>query len=278
MYAAREAALLEMTHGADLRPVLFPRDDQFYYSRSITLSLQNLDRLILSLASAESPSTVTRADLQHAARGFVTAEHRGWTSATRIGRVQQTQLDIAMLPPHPHDLWHANGRPSLTRRVPQDVAPTGGHTHRVGNISLSRRELFDFPTDPQIICERLLATRPHDPSKVLTQLVESLRSGPKPAALRRGIYGALLLVANVRAAGTATDGAGREGASLRYTREDQDRDREVELILDASSFELIGKRTHALEEMASRLGIPAGAVIENTVIMERATTDQIDQL
>jgi hypothetical protein len=57
---------------------------------------------------------------------------------------------------------------------------------------MSREEMMEFPTDPQTICRRLLATRPDDPPKVLSQLVESLRSGPKPDALRAALYEALL--------------------------------------------------------------------------------------
>jgi len=277
LQAAQEAALLQASAGADLRTPPFPRDDQFYYTRSVTLSVQNLDRLILKLASADGPSTLTRADLQGTARGFVLTEHRGWASATRTGRVLRAELEIALLAPHAQDLWHANGRPSLTPpSMPQAVAATGEHTHRVGNISLSRDQLFEFPSDPRLICERLRATRPDDPPKVLTQLVDALRSGPKPAALRRGIFGALLLQPNVRAVGSVRDGAGREGLALRYIREDQDSDHEQELILDGRSFELIGKRCRALDELARRFGVPAGAVIENTVVLERAVTDQID--
>jgi hypothetical protein len=277
LYEAQEAGLLQATAAVDLRPPPFPREDQFFCSRSMTLRVQILDQLIMNMAAADGPTTLTRADLQRTARGFVLTEHRGWASATRSGRFVNTELDITFLAPHARDLWHAHGRPPLTPpSMPQAVAPMGEHTHRVGNISLSREELFAFPTDPHVIRERLLATRPDDPPKVLTQLVESLRSGPKPEALRRGIYGALLLQPNVRAAGTATDGAGREGISLRYTREDQDCDHEQELILDGRSFELIGKRSRALGSLASRFGIPEGAVIENTVILGRAVTDHID--
>jgi hypothetical protein len=277
LQAAQGAGLLRASAGADLRTPPFPRDDQFYYTRSVTLSVQNLDRLILNLAGADGPSTLTRADLQGTARGFVLTEHRGWASATRTGRVLHTELDITLLAPHPQDLWHANGRPSLRPpSMPQAVAATGEHTYRVGNISLSREQLLEFPTDPQLICERLLATRPEDPPKVLTQLVDALRSGPKPVALRRGIHGALLLQPNVRAVGSVWDGAGREGLALRYIREDQDRHHEQELILDGRSFELIGRRCRALDGLARRFGVPTGAVIENTVVLERAVTDHID--
>lgn len=249
---------------------LFAREDQFQYTRTETFNLQILDQLILSLA-AEERSTITQADLQHRARAFVLRETRSWTSATRVGRIQFTELDVTFLAPHAPELWHVNGRPALTRG-PQGIAPGGEHTYRVGNISLSKQELLEFPTDPQLICERLLATRPHDPAKVLTQLVESLRSGPKPAALRRGIHDALLLLENVRAAGTSTDRAGRDGSSLRFAR---DEERELELIFDAGSFELLGQRTRARAGLAERLEVPAKTLVEDMAITERAVTDEI---
>jgi hypothetical protein len=80
-------------------------------------------------------------------------------------------------------------------------------------------------------------------------------------------------VPTVQATGKVTDGAGRVGIELRSIREDQDRDRL--LILDPRSFELLGAQTVALDALASRLGVPTGAVTENTVILERAATDQI---
>jgi hypothetical protein len=38
----------------------------------------------------------------------------------------------------------------------------------------------------------------------------------------------------------------------------------------------IGKRCRALDGLATRFGVPTGAVIENTVVLERAVTDHID--
>jgi hypothetical protein len=274
VYESQELLLRRASAGAELRAERFADEDQFRFSRSITLRLQ-LVRSLDTDDRGERPRLAATDQPSLSPTAFVLIDQRAWSSATRTGRLDYRQLAVEFTTAEAQRRWEELGSPSLLPRSPTGIAPSGEYTHLLGTIALSRSELHEFPTDPHVICERLLATRPDDPPKVLSQLIEALRSGPKPAALRGGIYRALLLQPTVVARGTARDGAGREGIALRYVREDQDRDHENELILDPRSFELLGTRTRMLGNWAGRLGIPEGSVTENTVMLEHNVTNDI---
>jgi hypothetical protein len=249
------------------------RDDQFHYSRRLSVVLQ----LVRWTESRRWPETPIRSGpARSLANALVTTEMRTWASATRTGRLERDLLGFAFTTPEARETWERLGRPSMFDGPPgpQAIAPSGADRHNIGYIPLTRRELFEFPTDPQAIYERLRSVRPENPAAatVFQQLRSAIGIQERPE-LRAGIYHAFALVPGVRIDADATDAIGRHGTVIRFVRDDQDTDREQQLILDARSYELLGERVAIVDAAASSLDVVDGTITTETVCI-RAVTDE----
>ena len=60
-------------------------------------------------------------------------------------------LGFAFATSEARETWERLGRPAMfeTAAVPPGIAPGGTGRYRIGYLSLTRSELFEFPTDPQ---------------------------------------------------------------------------------------------------------------------------------
>ena len=249
------------------------RDDQFNYSRRLSVVLQ----LVRWTESSRWPETPIRAEQAGGlANALVTTEMRTWASATRAGRLERDLLGFAFTTPEARGTWERLGRPSMFTGPPspQAIAPNGADHYNIGYIPLTRRELFEFPTDPQAIYERLRAVRPEQraAATVFQQLQSAIGIQARPE-LRAGIYHAFALLPGVRIDADATDAIGRHGTAIRFVRDDQDTDREQQLILDTHSYELLGERVAIVDAAASSLDVNDGTITTETVCI-RAVTDE----
>ncbi|MDA0179373.1 CU044_5270 family protein [Solirubrobacter phytolaccae] len=236
-------------------PAPVPRDDQYYYVRSRTTNL--------SMFAGVDPKH------EHAVT-LVEADREIWQSLKRPG--QMTVKVIGKRPLTPADAG---------RRQGPDVAVPGGgrvgkqHHYLLGTERLSRAELLAYPTDPQVVYDRI---RAHVGSggdsregQVFDAISSALRERPAPPALRAALYGALALTPGVTLAGTVTDRAGRTGTAVAFTEVGV----RTELIFDPRTSELLGERRVLVEPARSGIDAPVGTVVGDTAYLERAVVDEL---
>lgn len=249
------------------------REDQFRYSRRLSVGLQ----LVRWKESHRWPETpVERSHARDLPSALVTTEIRTWVSATRSGRLERDLLGFAFTTAQARESWERIGRPAMFEGPshPQGIAPGGTDRHHIGYLSLTREELFEFPTDPELIYERLRAARPGKPAAatVFQQLRGSIEIRERPE-LRDGIYHAFALVPGVQIGTRAEDAIGRPGTAVHFVRDDQDTDREQQLILDAHSYELLGERCVIVDRTTGSFDVPNGTTISDLVCIH-AVTDE----
>ncbi len=255
------AALLQAADAAALHPLPFPRDDQFYYVHSITTTSELIRRRALTLlpiGGAAGP------------RAIVTLDQQLWYSAARGGREESRAVSVQFPTALARRLWERLGLPPLAGPSgTQAVAPTGRGRYLIGNLELTRAQVYALPLDPRALYARLYAAG-GSPSEVFTEIGDTLRNRPAPAAVRAALYRTLAIVPGIRWVGHVTDGQGRPGIAVGY----ESGGVEDELIFDPASSSMLEERTIAVTPAtARRLGVRAGTVTSSTTYLERAATD-----
>ena len=244
-----QRVLLRAAAGDPPRGEVAPaREDQFRYSRRLSVGLQ----LVRWQESRKWPTTpIHRSEARDLPNALVTTEMRTWSSATRSGRLERDLLGFAFT-----------------------TAPGGANRYHIGDLSLTREELFEFPTDPELIYERLRAVRPEQSAAatVFQQLRGSIGLSERPE-LRAGIYHTFALVPGVQVDPHAEDAIGRTGAAVRFVRDDQSTDREEQLIVDTDYYELLGERFVIVDPSTSSFDVAEGTIVCDLVSI-RAVTDE----
>jgi hypothetical protein len=243
--ALRQAAGAARHHAA---PV--PRDDQFYYVKSL-----------------DSDLSVTVYPHNRVVTALITKRRQIWLSIDRPGRLTESLVGT-------HFFKHASARERHDAVGVTRTAMTPERVYYLGGFRLSRQGLMSFPTDARTIYHRLLDNTHgagHSPNgEVFTQIGDALRESPAPASLRAGLYGALALIPRVEFLGQVKDRAGRTGTGVAYT--------EVgirhELIFDPQTSEMLAEREVIVDEREAKMHLPAGAVIEDTAYLRRAVTNR----
>jgi hypothetical protein len=243
-------------------------DEQYRHVRSAAVQLQ----IVRWSENEQCAGAVTRDQLNTLPLAFVTTEQNTWVSLGRTGRVDRKLHGFAFVTTGAQETWVGVGRPALFDEtgIPHEVVPAGRDCYRLGYLLLSRAELSAFPTDPELIYERLRAIRPEQPapSQVFGQLHMALQAF-LPAALRVGVYQALPLVPGVRIVRDACDGLGRPGVLVCLAAGHQ----EQQLIVDRHSFALLGERVIVAGGDGNPLSLPVGTATRDLVYIEHAVTD-----
>lgn len=245
--------LRRAARAAETAPAPFPRADQYFLVRSLTMNLM----------TSEPPRPGQQA--------LMTSERRIWTSVKRPGRLEQRVVSATYPGATPEQ------RRELEGMVGDAARPfhIGRARYRLGSIELSRSELLAFPADPATIYARMRAQvddRGHSPEgEVFTEIGDALRESPAPASLRAGLYGALALIPGIELVGDVTDRAGRRGVAVAFT--------EVgirhELIFDPETSEMLAERQVLVRPEEAEIPLPAGIVIGDTAYLERAVVDEL---
>ena len=201
--------------------------------------------------------------------GLVTSDRSFWTSTTRPGLLRSRVLKTDF-PATPRGERAAAMALRIHSILPA-VAPS--QSYFLGSTSLSRDDLLNYPTDPQVIYARLLtetAGRGHSPSHAVVDVITGwLREQPSTSALRAGMFGALALVPGVTAIGESTDSQGRKGPAYSFT----DTGTRTEMIFDGATWELLAVRGVLVDPATAAVPLPRGTVVEDAVYLERKITD-----
>jgi hypothetical protein len=254
--ARATAVLHRVAYVAEHRPGAFPRDDQFYYLRSIDTYWQ-------TLSTQPGTSGYSSAGLKVRLR----VEQQLWFSAGRIGLTRSRVLSIHFPSTTAHRAWVQAGRPSFDHPA-QRIATLGADRYLLGDLQLTRRQLLTFTTDPRELYRRLYAAG-GSAHEVFVEIGDQLRNRPTPAPLRAALYRALALVPGIRLVGATTDSIGRHGQAVAFT----DHGVADELIFDPNTATMLEERTVAVARNPLRLA--AGTVIDSTTYIQRAITDKI---
>jgi hypothetical protein len=261
------AALVQAAAAAEVHPVPFPRDDQFYYVRSVSTGLQVI---------RSNPTTPLLSSMLALPKAAVTIESRLWFSADRTGVTKSRLVSVRFRTTADRRLWERLGRPSFApqgpARGPTAIAPLGHGHYLLGNLELARRQLLATSTEPRTLYARLYAAG-GSPAEVFTEISDTLRNRPAPAALRAALYRTLALVPGIRLVGPATDSAGRRGTAVGFARDGV----EDQLIFDSGSSDMLAEQSIVLRGGAKQFGLPAGTVLSSTAYMQRAVTDSPTQ-
>ena len=247
--------LRRAAHAAQTAPAPFPRDDQYFYVRSLTTNLM----------TSEPPKPGQQA--------LVTVERRIWTSVKRRGRLESTFVSATYPGASAEQIRAMREHVGVTAGGPaHDI---GHQRYRLGSIELSREGMLAFPTDPRAIYTRLRAQvedKGHSPDgEVFTEIGDALRETAVPAGLRAGLYGALALIPGVELVGDTTDRAGRHGVAVAFTEVGM----RNELIFDPATSEMLAERTVLVDPAAAQLPLPKGTVIGDSAYLERAVVDEL---
>ncbi len=257
------AALLQVAAAASTHPVLFPRDDQFYYLSSVSTGFEVI---------RSDPTTLLPSSARALPKAVVTIERQQWFSADRTGVTKSRVISVRFPSATARQLWARLGRPSFT--PPQGpnsgltaIAPLGRGRYLLGNIELTRRQLLATSTNPPNLYARLYAAG-GSPAEVFTEIGDTLRSGPAPAALRAALYRALALVPGLRWVGRVTDSVGRRGTAVGFVHDGV----EGEVIFDPASSEMLAERMIVLSGGSKQFGLRADTVLSSTTYLQRAVT------
>ncbi len=214
-------------------------------------------------------------DPQHAhAINVTTREHESWTSIYREGRIVDGAAEIHPLtPPDSHRIQDAD-RDLLARAQTRALEPEGHYF--IGDEKLSRAELLAYPTDPKAIHDRLLAgvgDRGHSPEEeVFTEIGDALRDVPRAAgAARRPVRRARLRPGH-RADRPHDRPPRRSGVAAAYA--DPADDIRSEIVIDPDTGELLAEQQR-LAGSKSDIDAPVGAIVGDTVYLDRAVTNDL---
>jgi hypothetical protein len=248
---------------AQRQPVPFPRDDQFYYLRSVSSYWRPVSAQWTSGGSTTAPKVRLR------------VEQQLWFSAGRTGLTRSRVLSLHFASSAARRAWEHDGRPSFSTK-PQRIGALGAGRYLFGNIELTRGQLLTFTTNPRKLYRRLYAAF-HRRSyaaggsahEVFVEIGDQLRNRPTPAPQRAALYRALALVPGIKLVGAITDSIGRHGEAVAYT----DHGVEDELIFDPKTATMLEERTIAAAR--NPLQLTAGTIISSTTYIQRAVTNKI---
>jgi hypothetical protein len=253
--ATAAEALRRAAQAAQTAPAPFPRDDQYFYVRSLSTNLM----------TSEPPKPGQQA--------LVTVERRIWTSVAKRGRLE-SRFVSATYPGASEEQKRA--LEAMARVTAGGPAHDIGHQrYRLGSIKLSREGMLAFPTDPRTIYDRLSDAYEGNghsrDGEMFTEIGDALRETAVPAGLRAGLYGALALIPGVELVGDTTDRAGRHGVAVAFTEVGM----RNELIFDPATSEMLAERTVLLDPAAAEIPLPKGTVIGDSAYLERAVVDEL---
>lgn len=239
----------------------FPRDDQFFYTRSRSTDLV--------ASAAGHPDAMPTA--------LVTKERSIWTSVERPGRLEERIVETQIPNAAERERWRRAGSPLLGASPasfkPVALGPT--HDYQVGSLRLTRRQILALPTDPHRLYRLLLAhvgSRGSSPeAEVFTEIGDALGMTPAPVALRAALYRALALVPDVRLTDRVTDGSGRVGTQVSFTTVGI----EYELLFDPDTGRMLDRRGILVSPAAAGIDLPAGTAIADTIYQQQAVTDDL---
>ncbi len=254
--ALASAVLRRAADVAQQQPAPFPRDDQFYYLRSLSSYWRPVSLKWTSGGSTTAPKVQLR------------VEQQLWFSAGRTGLTRSRVLSLHFAGRAARQAWEHDGRPSYSTS-PQRIGTVGANRYLLGDLELSRRQLLAFTTDPREVYQRLYAAG-GSPHEVFVEIGDQLRNRPTPAPLRAALYRALALVPGIRLVGAITDSIGRHGEAVAFT----DHGVTDELIFDPKTATMLEERTIAAAR--NPLQLTTGTIISSTTYLRRAVTDKID--
>jgi hypothetical protein len=249
------AVLRRAADVAQRQPAPFPRDDQFYYLRSLSSYRRPVSAKWSSGGSTTAPEVRLR------------VEQQLWFSAGRTGLTRSRVLSLRFATSAARRAWERAGRPSYSTS-PQRIATLGANRYLLGDLELSRRQVLTFTTDPPKLYQRLYAAG-GSAYEVFVEIGDQLRNRPTPAPLRAALYRALALVPGIRLVGAITDSIGRHGQAAAFT----DHGVEDELIFDPKTATMLEERTIAAAR--NPLQLAGGTTISSTTYIQRAITDKI---
>src|SRR4051812_43400171 len=126
--------LRRAARAAQTAPAPFPRDDQYFYVRSLSTNLM----------TSEPPKPGRQA--------LVTVERRIWSSVDKRGRLDSRFVAATYPGATPGQRRELEETVRTSAEPPRDI---GHQRYRLGSIKLSREGMLAFPTDPRAIYERL---------------------------------------------------------------------------------------------------------------------------
>jgi hypothetical protein len=241
--ATAAAALERAAHAAEQRPTgeLFPRPDQFFYTRSSTKYSW----------CREGSDTKTTCKL-------VPQRREIWLSESRPGRVRNLPVRAA------------------ERNQALD-APLPPERFRLGNETMSYAQVLAYDPAPAALFARLRdgVGRGQGPSlygEVYTQIGDTLREQATPPRLRAALYRALKLVPGVRYVGAVKDRLGRPALAVART-EDGVRH---ELLFDPATSAMLAERDVVVAP-GSHTGFKVGTVVGDAVYERQAVVARVGE-
>jgi len=253
--ALASAVLQRAADVAQRQLVPFPRDDQFYYLRSVSSYWRPVSAQWTSRGSTTSPEVRLR------------VEQQLWFSAGRTGLTRSRVLSMHFASSAARRAWERDGRSSFSTS-PQRIATLGAGRYLFGDVELSRAQLLRVTTNPRALYRRLYAAG-GSAREVFVEIGDQLRNRPTPAPQRAALYRALALVPGIKLVGATTDSIGRHGEAVAFT----DHGVEDELIFDPKTATMLEERTIATAH--NPLRFTAGTIISSTTYIQRAVTDKI---
>lgn len=253
---ARASAVLHRAADvAERQPVMFPRDDQFFYLRDIT----SYWRPVSAKWTARSEATAPKVRLR--------VEQQLWFSASRTGLTGYRVLSMHFASSAARRAWVRAGRPSFAAS-PQRIGTLGSNRYLFGDLELTRRQVLRFTTNPHKLYRRLYKAG-GSAYEVFVQIGDQLRNRPTPAPQRAALYRALAIVPGIQLVGAVTDPLGRHGEAIAYT----DYGIKDELIFDPKTATMLEERTIATARNPQ--GLAAGTITSSTTYIQRAITNKI---
>lgn len=262
------AALYQAADAATRHPQPFPRDDQFWYIRSIDTSLIPVRK--------DPLSPLTLRQLRSLPHAIVTSEGQTWYSADRVGRTTSNVISVKFPTKAARRRWERLGQPSFggPPGFPSRIAPVGNRMYLLGNIALTREQLLATSPNPHTLYRELYAhNNGNGTAEVFTEIADTLRGYPAPARLRAALYRTLALVPGIRFIGPERDSTGRRGLAVGFVQQGI----ESELIFDPKTSDMLQERTIVLASASKRLGDPPGTVTSSTTYLQRAVTNTLSR-
>jgi hypothetical protein len=260
--ATAAQALEQAAHAAERQPApeVFPRQDQFFYTRSQSTYLSCREG---------------------GARGFCllsTQRREAWLGQGRRGQERTTVLGHRWPSAAERAKWVAAGRPRLAGLRDGTFGLGAQRGYYLGNERLSYAQMRDFDQDGAALFRRLRdgVSKGQGPSRygeVFTQIGDALREQVAPPRLRAALYRALKHVPGVRYVASTRDRLGRPAVAVSRTEDGTRR----ELLFDPATATMLAEREVVVRRSVRGFDAPAGTVIADAVYERRGVVDRIGE-